>query len=302
MARRHGRVVVNGVQRARTYHYYWCPRCQRSIRTTTTDPAEILCPRCFGQIQHELDVSRPGPLLEPGLEPSPGARVLDALARMLDPPTSQHQHQHQQQHQGPNEENQGASTRRALILLQFIGPDHPTRPVSPSENIGELIQELAQNDRPAGPPAAAESTIQGLPLVELGDEQVKNEPWCPVCKDEFEVGVRVRELPCKHYYHSDCIIPWLQMHNTCPVCRYEVEGLMSDNNVGNYNGDSNFFFPDDDGYNNFENFGFGEEDGSRVSGNWRWTHIFSSRPFSLLLNWAQLCLDFLDDNIYRGGI
>lgn len=301
MIRRPG-VIVNGVHRTRTFHYYWCRRCQRSIRTTTNNPAEILCPRCLGQIRHELDVSRARPLLEP----SPGARVLDALAQMLDPPTTRH-HQ-QQQNRGPNENQSGS--RRAWILLQFIGPDHPVSPsenilplpansrenFSPDQGLEELIQELTQNDRP-GPPPAPESAIEALPLVELSAENLKNDSYCAVCKDEFEVGVLVRELPCKHFYHSDCILPWLHIHNTCPVCRHEVRGLSNNNN----NNSSNSFFQDD---YNFEDFLFGEQQGNRDSQNWSWTDLFSLRPFSLVRNWAQLCLDFLDDrvNISRGGM
>ncbi|KAL1564692.1 RING-type E3 ubiquitin transferase [Salvia divinorum] len=278
-ARRPG-VVVNGVQRARTHHYYWCRRCQRSIRTTTTNPAEVLCPRCFGQIRHELDVSRPGPLLEPDLEPSSGARLLDALARMLDPPTPPRRLHHQQQI-----DDGESSRRRSLILLQFIGPDHhPTEPVPPA------MPEHGGNEL-AGARAAA---VEALPVVEVSEERLKSEWCCPVCKEDFEVGVRVRELPCKHFYHDDCIIPWLHMHNSCPVCRYEVQGLPSDNSN---HSNSNFFFPGDDydlGYR-------GREDEGDDSGNWRWPEIFSSRPFSFLMNWANLCLDYIDDNIARGG-
>ncbi|KAL7119523.1 hypothetical protein ACP275_02G068200 [Erythranthe tilingii] len=284
---RHLGITVNGVRRTRTYHYYWCRRCQRSIRTTTTNPSEILCPICFGQINHELDVSRPRPLLESAdFEPSSGARLLDSLARMLDPPI-------------PN------VTHRASVLLQFIGPDGPPGPVSrPSSDQGldELIQELTQNDRP-GPPPACASAIEALPVVELRGEHLKNnDRCCPVCKDEFEVGVLVRELPCKHFYHSDCIVPWLHINNTCPVCRFEIRGLNNNNN--NDEGNNNFFGDD----YNFEGFMFGEreEDGDmEYSENWRrWAHdLLSLRPFSLVMNWAQLCLDFLDDriNVSRGG-
>lgn len=45
---------------------------------------------------------------------------------------------------------------------------------------------------------------------------------CAVCIDNFEVNQVVTQMPCKHMYHSDCILPWLASHNTCPVCRYRL--------------------------------------------------------------------------------
>ncbi|XP_057809621.1 probable E3 ubiquitin-protein ligase RHC1A [Salvia miltiorrhiza] len=266
-------VVVNGVQRARTHHYYWCRRCQRSIRTTTTNPAEILCPRCFGHIHHELDVSRAGPLLESGPEPSPGARVLDALARILDPPHRQDDQWRAQPLSRNVSEDDDGSSRRARVLLQFIGPERASGPV------------LAR-------PEQAEAE---LPVVEVSEELLKSEWCCPVCKEDFEVGVRVRELPCKHFYHDDCIMPWLHMHNTCPVCRHEVQQRSDSHN------DTNFFFPGED--YDLQDFGYRgeEEEEEEDSRNWRWTQVFLSRPFTFLLNWANLCLDFLDGNIARGG-
>lgn len=41
---------------------------------------------------------------------------------------------------------------------------------------------------------------------------------CPVCKEDYSVEERVRQLPCNHLFHNDCIVPWLEQVRTS-VCR-----------------------------------------------------------------------------------
>ncbi|KAJ1394740.1 Zinc finger, RING-type [Sesbania bispinosa] len=63
---------------------------------------------------------------------------------------------------------------------------------------------------------------ENLPSVVVTQQDVdNNNALCAVCKDEFGVGEEVKQLPCSHRYHGDCIVPWLGIRNTCPVCRYE---------------------------------------------------------------------------------
>lgn len=48
---------------------------------------------------------------------------------------------------------------------------------------------------------------------------------CFVCFEEFNKDEKVKRLPCGHHYHCDCILPWLQQHGTCPVCRKTLDGV-----------------------------------------------------------------------------
>ncbi|RWW64563.1 hypothetical protein BHE74_00028205 [Ensete ventricosum] len=75
--------------------------------------------------------------------------------------------------------------------------------------------------------------IESMPTVEIADVHISMESHCAVCKDRFELGTEVREMPCKHIYHQDCILPWLSLRNSCPLCRHEMPTFA----VGRFTGD-----------------------------------------------------------------
>lgn len=106
---------------------------------------------------------------------------------------------------------------RANIADIFVGP-----------GLDDLIEQLSQSDR-RGPPPASESSIQAMPTLKINQRHLNGDSHCPVCKEKFELGMEAREMPCKHMYHSECIVPWLEQHNSCPVCRYElpIQGSVS---------------------------------------------------------------------------
>merc|ERR1712194_604323 len=41
---------------------------------------------------------------------------------------------------------------------------------------------------------------------------------CPLCLAEFYQGDRVMHLDCLHFFHVDCITPWIATKSSCPLC------------------------------------------------------------------------------------
>ena len=81
-----------------------------------------------------------------------------------------------------------------------------------------LLQHLAENDpyRYDTPPARKEA-VEALPTVKI--EEVVS---CSVCLDDLGLGSQAKQMPCEHKFHSPCIMPWLELHSSCPVCRFEL--------------------------------------------------------------------------------
>ncbi|XP_020244202.1 E3 ubiquitin-protein ligase RDUF2-like [Asparagus officinalis] len=71
-------------------------------------------------------------------------------------------------------------------------------------------------------PPASKTAIESMPTIQIADCHVGEDSYCAVCKEKFELGNDAREMPCKHIYHQDCILPWLTLRNSCPVCRHEL--------------------------------------------------------------------------------
>ncbi|PRQ53233.1 putative aminoacyltransferase, E1 ubiquitin-activating enzyme [Rosa chinensis] len=96
--------------------------------------------------------------------------------------------------------------------------------IETAEYIEEIFGQFVENANACkGSPPAALRAVEDLPFVEFSVEELsKEEVVCAVCKDDIVLEDKVRSLPCCHYYHQDCIVPWLSIRNTCPVCRYEL--------------------------------------------------------------------------------
>ena len=95
-----------------------------------------------------------------------------------------------------------------------------------NDNIDNIISHIMLHDtNKYGNPPAAKKAIENLKKYKINEEKIKEfgfENSCAVCKDEFNIGEECLSMPCNHNFHKDCIIPWLNERNSCPICRYEL--------------------------------------------------------------------------------
>eukprot|EP01053_Blabericola_migrator_P002343 Blabericola_migrator_1__2342@NODE_1653_length_4078_cov_160_305410_g1076_i0_p1_GENE_NODE_1653_length_4078_cov_160_305410_g1076_i0NODE_1653_length_4078_cov_160_305410_g1076_i0_p1_ORF_typecomplete_len351_score54_33zfRING_2/PF13639_6/3_2e02zfRING_2/PF13639_6/3_3e15zfrbx1/PF12678_7/1_5e03zfrbx1/PF12678_7/7_8e09zfC3HC4_2/PF13923_6/5_1e02zfC3HC4_2/PF13923_6/3_2e08ProkRING_4/PF14447_6/2_5e03ProkRING_4/PF14447_6/3_7e07zfANAPC11/PF12861_7/1_9e03zfANAPC11/PF12861_7/2_9e03zfANAPC11/PF12861_7/6_7e07FANCL_C/P len=98
--------------------------------------------------------------------------------------------------------------------------------IADDNNLNNVIQHIMANDpNHYGPPPAAREVRKELPRQRLTPETAVGD--CAVCQESFKAGDLVTRLTrdaelCAHMFHDACLMPWLQQHNTCPICRYEL--------------------------------------------------------------------------------
>ena len=85
-----------------------------------------------------------------------------------------------------------------------------------ASNLEALLRGWANKD---GQPPASKASIEAMPSLEIGESE---DGECVVCLEEWKPGEVAKEMPCKHKFHDECIEKWLEIHGSCPVCRYKM--------------------------------------------------------------------------------
>lgn len=92
---------------------------------------------------------------------------------------------------------------------------------SPFTGFDSLFNDLFSSKD--GRPPASKASIDAMQSVEIkGGENENDGDQCVICLEEWEIGEKAKKMPCKHRFHEGCIVKWLKIHGSCPVCRYEM--------------------------------------------------------------------------------
>ena len=119
-----------------------------------------------------------------------------------------------------NGQQQGMNGLHAFIS-SIIGDTHGDA-VFTDEALDRIItQMMDQQNANSAPGPASAAAIAALPKQKVDKSMLGSDgkAECSVCMDAVEIGDEVTMLPCKHWFHGDCVGAWLKEHDTCPHCR-----------------------------------------------------------------------------------
>ncbi|XP_076945272.1 E3 ubiquitin-protein ligase AIP2-like [Bidens hawaiensis] len=95
----------------------------------------------------------------------------------------------------------------------------------PQELIDRLMAMFPEGDSAPRAPPASKEVVAKLPVITITDEvltKLEADAECAICKENLVVNDNMQEMPCKHTFHPPCLKPWLDEHNSCPICRHEL--------------------------------------------------------------------------------
>jgi hypothetical protein len=98
-------------------------------------------------------------------------------------------------------------------------PDGHAGPAAIHIQFGDLFDLLGHEDAPSV--GLSESDIERIPTMTYRktSKSKGTDDKCAVCLSEYKTGETVKRLRCKHFFHPDCIDPWLKTSTQCPICR-----------------------------------------------------------------------------------
>ena len=180
---------------------YYCYNCKKKFNKLYIENTSIECIFCYSQLCEEVLSSYDSDILPPDkfqpystLPPEQEPRII----RLTNP-----------------------NNPLVQFVTNLISSDYD------NDDLENILNYIFNNDNNRyGSPPASKNEIQKLNKYILTKEKLNEfggENTCSVCKEDFDIGNKIMDLPCNHYFHEECIMPWLNQHDSCPICRFELK-------------------------------------------------------------------------------
>ena len=192
---------ISEFQTIGTTKKYYCYNCRKKFSKLYIENSPIECYFCYSQICEEIlpeydnnisppDKFKPYSTLPPEQEPR--------IIRVTNP-----------------------NNPLVQLVTNLINSEYE------NDEIENILNYIINNDQNRyGSPPAAQSEIKKLNKYTLTKDKLNHfgtENTCSVCKEDFVIGNKMMDLPCNHYFHEECLMPWLNQHDSCPICRFELK-------------------------------------------------------------------------------
>jgi len=106
-----------------------------------------------------------------------------------------------------------------------------------NDNLQQVVSQIQQISQLRGK-TTKPSIINMLPAHSISIQEYKEKGWfsneekavCYICYDRYDEGgvstVRIKTLPCMHYFHEGCVDKWLKEYGChCPICKTNLNEL-----------------------------------------------------------------------------
>ena len=97
-------------------------------------------------------------------------------------------------------------------LTPETSPTHRRR----RNGVFHRINPFLGTDLDLGEAGLSQSQIDSIPEINF---EIDSRIDCVICMSQVENSASIRQLPCDHIYHTECIDQWLLVNKKCPICR-----------------------------------------------------------------------------------